>query len=203
MWTAQFFLTSSVFCPWSVDYAKAAVSTTPHMNVIPVACMLASSIVCSGSAVWTSWYSQGLAFFPIVLLALVAFPAFVSAAPPTLPLGAHIDLDVHRRQDPSPSTNDSNTSISMNVWVRRAWFLPRRCRRCEVDGVLMFPGSLSSFLAVIASDSCHRRGVYALFVRDVRPSVCKSGCRRDELDCQPIGFHCCQWEHDTAASATP
>ena len=32
---------------------------------------------------------QGLTFFPVVLLTLVAFPASISAVPP----GAHIDLN--------------------------------------------------------------------------------------------------------------
>ncbi|KAG6380137.1 hypothetical protein JVT61DRAFT_8224 [Boletus reticuloceps] len=97
------------------------------MNMNPVACavlVLAFSIVrprslSKTSALHvrsTSWHSYRLALFP-VFLALVAFPASVSAIPQA--------YTVNRRQGPGPqgSTNNNNNnspnngSISMNVWL--------------------------------------------------------------------------------------
>ncbi|KAF8128743.1 hypothetical protein EV363DRAFT_414265 [Boletus edulis] len=100
------------------------------MNMDPVACtvlVLAFSIVrLSKTSVSnallvrsTSWHSYRLALFP-VFLALVAFPASVSA----IPL-AYTHIAVNRRQGPGPQSNTNNDnnnspnngSISMNVWL--------------------------------------------------------------------------------------
>jgi hypothetical protein len=153
------------------------------MNVSPVArahsVLASSSIVrpsCSGRSktpVPTSWHSQWQAFIPVLFLALAAFPACVSAAPTPLTPGVHIEIDeIHRRNQDSgsQSNTDTNTSqssdnsISMNVWVRCAWCLP--C--CEADAVLM----LCPRFRRIASDSDRHRGVYSVLGHYVRPSVC-------------------------------
>lgn len=150
----------------------------PDMNVNAVAyahSVLASSIVrppCSGCSkilVPTSWHSQRRAFFPVLFLALVASPAFVSAAPGLTP-GVHINIDgiYQRDQNSTPPSNtdtsqsSDNGSISMNVWVRGA-----------VVGVKWtLCSSLSSVSAMIASDSHRHRGIHSLLGRYVRPSVC-------------------------------
>ncbi|KAH0831137.1 hypothetical protein J3R83DRAFT_13707 [Lanmaoa asiatica] len=64
----------------------------------------------------TSWHSQERALFLVSLVALVAFPETVSAAPLTLRLGANIGLGkIHRRGQNSVSP--SNGNVSMNVWL--------------------------------------------------------------------------------------
>ena len=82
----------------------------------------------------TSWHSQGRSLFPVFVLALalVTFPASVSAAPPRFTPGVYAVINgvYQRRQNPSPPAdttsnsqssggNSSSGSISMNIWVRR------------------------------------------------------------------------------------
>ncbi|KAN0094756.1 hypothetical protein V8E55_003043 [Tylopilus felleus] len=67
-----------------------------------------------------SWYSQGPALFLVILFALVAFPASVSAAPRTL--RPSVVILKRQGQNPPPSNTDNNNSssdgnINMSVWL--------------------------------------------------------------------------------------
>lgn len=133
----------------------------------------------------TSWYSQEWALSLVFLVALVAFPAAVSAAPPTPRSQVNIGIDgtFQRRQDPNSQGNSNNNmsssgSMSVSVWVRHmcSSFLVVSSvwSGCCAHHVLLSGCSVSlSFFsfALTASDSFRHHDVRRLFVRRLHPSA--------------------------------